>query len=115
MDPKSKWTFYVNKLYDAELQTKKCINDYRNYKQKLGAFRYENGVSVNQRQLFQIPPIKFIDDIFTAKARTQFCKLKIEFYKTITLEGENLSNREKLSNLEAECGKLLKIHGNNLA
>ena len=114
MDPKTKWTFYVNKLYTAELETKNRINEYRNYKKKFADFRYENGLSESQRDLFKKPPIEFIDAIFTAQARTDFCKQKIEFYKTVALEGETLQNKAKLSEIDRTCAKLLSKFGNKL-
>ena len=114
MNPKDKWEFYINKLCSAENDTKIAINEYRNYKSKFMSFRYEKGLSEKQRDLFETPPIKFIDNIFAAQARTKFCKLKIEFYKIMSTDGETINNKKKLSELDVECGKILKEFGNKI-
>ena len=114
MNPKAKWEFYVAKLQKAESQTRQAINDYRKFKTKFITFRYENGLSENQRETFSIPPVQLIDKIYTAQARTSFCKLKIEFYKILQLEGETIANKQRLTEIDIECGKLMKKHGNDL-
>ena len=115
MDSRNKWEFYVHKMYEAEIKVKNAINAYRDYKEKIANYRYERPRTKNEQKMFDVSPNHFIDEIFAAKARVTFVETKIEFYKTITLEGETLANRKKLSLLEKTCAELLAKHGQKLA
>ena len=115
MNSRAKWEFYVEKLRVAELKTKDAIIEYRVYKNAILNYRYEKDRTPKQLELFAKTPNQLIDAIFTAKARVHFCKLKIDFYRTITREGETLANKAKLSNLERKCARLIQKHGQLLA
>ena len=115
MSAKSKWEFYVEKLRLAELKAKDAIIDYRNFKNAFVNYRYEKDRTPRQLELFSKTPNSFIDEIFSAKARVHFCKLKIDYYKTVHKEGQTLDNKLKLTNLEKECASLIQKYGQKLA
>ena len=115
MNPRAKWEFYVHKLYDAEQSVKNSINAYRDYKESLANYRYERVRTKKEKKIFDVSPNVMIDNIFAAQARVTFVQTKIEFYKTISLEGETLANREKLASLEKRCAQLLAEHGQKLS
>ena len=115
MDPRAKWEFYVHKMYDAEQKVKKAINNYRDFKETLANYRYERLRTKKERKCFDVSPNVLIDEIFAAKARITFIETKIEFYKTISIEGETLANKSKLASLEKRCAQLLSEYGQKLS
>ena len=115
MSAREKWEFYVEKLRVAELKAKDAIIEYRNYKKAFVNYRYEKDRTPKQLELFNIPPNVFINKIFSARARVNFCKLKINYYRTISKEGQTLNNKLKLSNLEKQCADLISKYGSELA
>ena len=115
MNPRGKWEFYVHKLFEAEQNVKKAINSYRDFKDCLANYRYERQRTKKEKRTFDVSPNQLIDNIFAAQARVSFIHTKIEFYKTIALEGETIANKDKLASLEKNCAQLLSQYGQKLA
>ena len=102
-----KWQFYVQKLGKAEEKLRSAIIDWRNFKKAITKKKYENYVSDRNYDLFQWTPNEMLDKINVAKVKVEFCKIKIEFYREMELNGKNQSNEEKLNRLNSKAANYM--------
>ena len=104
---KHKWAEYVNRLGRCEDALRLAIKDYRDYKKMVFKHKYENERSPYLRRIFDASPNTLLDKIDELNVKIKFCKLKVEYYRTITKEGETIENRISLVQIATKCSKML--------
>ena len=104
---KVKWTEYVNRLGRCEDSLRIAIKDFREYKKLLYKHKYETERSPQLRRIFDASPNTLLDKIDELNIKIEFCKLKINYYRIITKEGETVNNRTQLVNIASDCTKML--------
>ena len=104
---KQKWTEYVNRLGRCEDALRIAIKDFREYKKMIFKHKYENERSPYLRRIFDASPNKLLDKIDELNQKIKFCKLKINYYRTVTRDGETMQNRAELVATSLKCSKML--------
>ena len=110
MDAKNKWKLYVERLGVSENAIKRYIKDFRLFKRKVFSQKHENLCPEACTELFDTTPNFHLNRIHNERIKIQFCKLKIQYYRELELNGETIGNQNLLFDVNMKCKNLMKKH-----
>ena len=106
----AKWEEYITRLGQCEAQIRIAIREFRAYKKLIFKHKYEQDRSPYLKRIFEASPNDLLDKIEQLQKKIEFCKLKINYYKTVVTEGETFDNRLELARSEQKCNRMLNAY-----